>query len=73
MSTTNYIWAFENDSYLMEKDDTAATISSYTSMPVRYGRLISFRQSNGTGYYHVEGKFGDTHLKIWGNKSRGQI
>ena len=41
MTTTNYIWDFATESYLMEKDENGATTANYTNEPVQFGLLIS--------------------------------
>ena len=54
MPTSHYLWDFENDSYLMEKDESGATTAVYTNEPVPYGKLISQRRGAETRYYHFD-------------------
>lgn len=55
MPTTKYIWDYDNDSLLMEKDDAGSPVATYTSEPVQYGDLISQRRGAITSYYHCDG------------------
>jgi len=55
MPVTNYIWDIENDSYVMETDETDTTTAVYTNEPAQFGRLISQRRSSQTSYHHFDG------------------
>ena len=54
MTTTHYLWDFENDSYLMEKDEIGTQTAVYSNEPVPYGKLISQHLEVATYFHHFD-------------------
>lgn len=54
MPTIHYLWDFESDNVLMEKDDNGDTIAEYTHKPGEFGKLISQRRNGQTYFHHYD-------------------
>lgn len=54
MTTTQYIWDVESDNYLLEKDGSGTTTTTFTTEPTEFGRLVSQRVSVITRFFHFD-------------------
>lgn len=54
MPVTHYVWDYASDAYLLALAESATDTTTYTSEPIRYGRLASHHNGNDDRYYHCD-------------------
>lgn len=54
MTKTHFIWDFESDNLLMEKDWNGNTTSVYTNEPGDHGKLISQCRDGQSFFHHID-------------------